>query len=147
MPLKTRGGYQVVYFSGSSQHFERTLGGMVNFSVNKRSFRISDIRHDLLASPFALHWTQPTTTRLNCDTASNVPSRIPHVINSEGTYWCGFPASRKQENPRSAQRCDRSFPRLEGACAEVHAAVRHPPWPPELCDGSVSVKSTFVMSS
>jgi len=38
----------------------------------------------------------------------------------------------KHENPRSAPRRDRSIPRLDAACTEVQAPVRHPP--PETLD-------------
>jgi hypothetical protein len=48
--------------------------------------------------------------------------------------------------PRSAQRCDRSTltsMRLAQRCQPEFATLR---LPPDHCDGSVSVQSTFVLS-
>ncbi len=40
------------------------------------------------------------------------------------------------------------IPRLEAACAEMQATVRHPPAsPPIMCDGPVRMQPTFVMPS
>ena len=88
----------------------------------------------------------PANASPRCSIRLAVPSAA-NLISTEGTSLCDFPASRRYEHPRSAYKRDRSRPDLAAASAEVQASVAHPP--PDLmltCDGSVSMRATFVMS-
>ncbi len=70
------------------------------------------------------------------------------LINIEGTYVCGFPASQKHEHPRSAHRRDRSMPGLDAVSTEAQVPAAHLALELlRICDDPVSMRDTFVVFS